>query len=497
MTRVSPAQSNLRAAVTMNCTSAGRASTSFNIGWSRIKHWARGGAVALCIAVSGQAAHAGFFACETLDPDAQTQAEFCATHISCRIAVELMQTCADVRAFLQRFTSASKNSGSNGREPTMQEQVDAMPTATREAEYKRCLGSNIDSVCRERYTTTEMRRQREQQIRDADVRAAEEEQRRRKDVARQARLALVVEDDSIVRRLQEGCRSLSHGCHLAVADFLTLERKASSFNANAEYLRFESPISLRSAPIAKPHSDAFDRNHSRLAEILSSSEAATTGTARPVGAPPPPDAARSRDDVPTAAVRRTPGSKGREVFESAIEQADNPALRRHLEREEKLASASDDRILRSSGSGQTFTSALRLANAIASVDPRGDTTAQLLEVGRAAGLDVDGNGGATGGDSAFSVGSMEGGSSSVESCQRAANDNPALAQAIQRIPPNETVLKLRASIAGLDHVIRSFLPCANDPRGRQMLTQFRQQREQALQNCRAMSSSDQCLISPF
>ncbi len=84
----------------------------------------------------------------------------------------------------------------------------------------------------------------------------------------------------------------------------------------------------------------------------------------------------------------------------------------------------------------------------------------------------------------------------VAECHRQANASD-LGNKLNAIPRNETVLQLRGSIYNLDFLIRTYTQCLPDRETQNAINGWKTQREQSLRTCRQISSTDNCLVSPF
>ena len=84
----------------------------------------------------------------------------------------------------------------------------------------------------------------------------------------------------------------------------------------------------------------------------------------------------------------------------------------------------------------------------------------------------------------------------VAECHRQANASD-LGTKLNAIPRNETVLLLRGSIYNLDFLIRTYTQCLPDRETQNAITGWTKQREASLRTCRQVSSTDNCLVSPF
>lgn len=84
----------------------------------------------------------------------------------------------------------------------------------------------------------------------------------------------------------------------------------------------------------------------------------------------------------------------------------------------------------------------------------------------------------------------------VAECHRQANASDR-GDKLNALPRNDNVLLLRGSIANLDWLIRLYTQCLPDQETQQVINGWKIQRDGALKTCRAISSLDNCLDSPF
>lgn len=84
----------------------------------------------------------------------------------------------------------------------------------------------------------------------------------------------------------------------------------------------------------------------------------------------------------------------------------------------------------------------------------------------------------------------------VEECHRQANASN-LGDKLNAIPRSDTVLLLRGTIHNLDFLIRTYTQCLPEQGSQNAINGWKMQREQSLRTCRQISSSDNCLDSPF
>ena len=64
--------------------------------------------LAMCACLAAGDASAQFMKCQPLNEDERTQAEFCAAHISCAIAIKILESCHQLSAFMSRFFTETK-----------------------------------------------------------------------------------------------------------------------------------------------------------------------------------------------------------------------------------------------------------------------------------------------------------------------------------------------------------------------------------------------------
>ena len=62
---------------------------------------------------------------------------------------------------------------------------------------------------------------------------------------------------------------------------------------------------------------------------------------------------------------------------------------------------------------------------------------------------------------------------------------------------NDVNLLLRGTIATFDAMLDMTKPCLPNPEAQQLYAEYAKQRDAALRTCRQISSSDNCLVSPF
>ncbi len=83
-----------------------------------------------------------------------------------------------------------------------------------------------------------------------------------------------------------------------------------------------------------------------------------------------------------------------------------------------------------------------------------------------------------------------------EDC-KAEENSSGLAQKLNQIPSNDLNRKLRGIIVSLDFLIATYQKCLPDPRAKESIDSFKASRASSLQNCRQISTVDNCLSSPF
>lgn len=98
------------------------------------------------------------------------------------------------------------------------------------------------------------------------------------------------------------------------------------------------------------------------------------------------------------------------------------------------------------------------------------------------------------GGPAVSAGSARG--LPVAECHRQANASD-LGAKLNALPRDNNVLLLRGTIHNLDFLIRTYTQCLPDQQTQQAINGWNTQREQSLRTCRQISSTDNCLVSPF
>jgi len=84
----------------------------------------------------------------------------------------------------------------------------------------------------------------------------------------------------------------------------------------------------------------------------------------------------------------------------------------------------------------------------------------------------------------------------VAECHRQSNAS-GLGEKLNAIPRNDNVLLLRGTIYNLDFLIRTYTQCLPDQETQKHINGWKTQREASLRTCRQISSSDNCLVSPF
>jgi hypothetical protein len=81
-------------------------------------------------------------------------------------------------------------------------------------------------------------------------------------------------------------------------------------------------------------------------------------------------------------------------------------------------------------------------------------------------------------------------------CQRQENASD-IGRKLTALPDSNTNLKTRGIIVASDFMIKTYSQCLPDQRAQQMVNQYRTTRAQTLRTCQQVSSSDNCLVSPF
>lgn len=84
----------------------------------------------------------------------------------------------------------------------------------------------------------------------------------------------------------------------------------------------------------------------------------------------------------------------------------------------------------------------------------------------------------------------------VAECHRQANAS-GLGEKLNALPRNDNVLMLRGTIYNLDFLIKTYTQCLPDQETQNAINGWKTQREASLRTCRQISSSDNCLVSPF
>lgn len=68
---------------------------------------------------------------------------------------------------------------------------------------------------------------------------------------------------------------------------------------------------------------------------------------------------------------------------------------------------------------------------------------------------------------------------------------------LDALPKDNTNLLTRGAIVAIDVIIKTYSQCLPDQRAQEIITQYKKTREDTLRTCRQISSSDNCLVSPF
>lgn len=97
----------------------------------------------------------------------------------------------------------------------------------------------------------------------------------------------------------------------------------------------------------------------------------------------------------------------------------------------------------------------------------------------------------------LNAGSTPVAASDGDACRNAATHNPAMEQALTRLPANEVVLMLRGAIAVLSQTIEALKRCGDDRQTLAIKADFETQLNQTLRTCRQIAATDNCRVSPF
>ena len=84
----------------------------------------------------------------------------------------------------------------------------------------------------------------------------------------------------------------------------------------------------------------------------------------------------------------------------------------------------------------------------------------------------------------------------IEECQRQESASD-VGRKLSALPAGNTNLQLRGIVVASDFMIRTYSQCLPNQRAQQIVAQYRKTREDSLRTCRQISSSDNCLTSPF
>lgn len=209
-------------------------------------------------------------------------------------------------------------------------------------------------------------------------------------------------------------------------------------------------------------------------------------------------------DMDTAPLRRKGGNSASAMFQEAINQAEedkrDPSARKARERlaleQQAAAKAQEDQSSRdtwkvlgmlgnavlAAAEGQTSTERMQLAlNSLAQSGEESDT----------AGLSDD--------EDAYTSSSeaTQGRTGlAMDECLRQENASD-IGNKLTALPDSNLNLKMRGTIAACDFMIQTYSQCLPDQRAQQVVNQYKATREQTLRTCRQVSSTDNCLDSPF
>lgn len=121
-----------------------------------------------CLALACPSAQAQVRQCEILTPDQQEQAQWCSAHVACRVAISVLNACADITAATKRIYDQlhasgddtqreSGLTGSQQRDAALA-RLDSQPAAERKAALAKCLdhrGESGTDVCYEQFAGSE------------------------------------------------------------------------------------------------------------------------------------------------------------------------------------------------------------------------------------------------------------------------------------------------------------------------------------------------------
>ena len=107
--------------------------------------------------------------------------------------------------------------------------------------------------------------------------------------------------------------------------------------------------------------------------------------------------------------------------------------------------------------------------------------------------------GATGANAGGRTGTVTAGGDKglpIEECQRQESASD-VGRKLSALPAGNTNLQLRGIVVASDFMIRTYSQCLPNQRAQQIVAQYRKTREDSVRTCRQISSSDNCLTSPF
>ena len=280
--------------------------------------------LAALLLMPGADARAQFMQCEKLSADQQEQAEFCAAHLSCRIAVNLLKACTDVTDAVRKFyDSMGKSSeriempvSERDRKEQEQARTDAMADGDRKQAYKACLARRGDSgkeFCFDAFSSSDEQ---------AAQRAAERARYANRDWKREERDAIrqFMEEDRVLRN-----EMLDLQCDRAAppdpADCSRLGQKALDLQRRLERFKDET----RSRRMASEPGPAMPELYTLAAftvddngRIVYKLNALSPSAAAPTTAPAAPADAAAIAALP----RRASQPELEAVFSQAIAYAD-------------------------------------------------------------------------------------------------------------------------------------------------------------------------------
>lgn len=103
---------------------------------------------------------------------------------------------------------------------------------------------------------------------------------------------------------------------------------------------------------------------------------------------------------------------------------------------------------------------------------------------------------AASGSSTAASGPISGGGRPYAECLAEAKASP-LHQKLNALPRNDSNLLTRGAIVVMDAEMRIYSQCLPDPRAQELIAAYTKTRADTLRVCRQISSSDNCLVSPF